>query len=167
MNNKKIIITGTILLFSTIFSYIIYDKAQEETKKYIKSTDLFNITIDSMKIGDKVNWNNLEKYTYQSRYKYKELTIDLDKNENIIYLFTYFNKKKNPTISINGNKELKTINDITKILGKNYNTIRENDETQLNKRVYSDKKNKITTEIIYNKKNKKLYYIKLIDSSLK
>lgn len=167
MNIKKIITICMILLFSTIFSYLIYDKFQEGPKKYIKSTDLSNITIDNMRIGDKVNWNKLEKYTYQSRYKYRELTIDIDKNDNIIYLFTYFNKMKSPIISINGNKGSKTINDITKILGKNYNTIRENDKTELNKRIYNDKKNKITAEMIYNKKNKKLYYIKLIDSSLK
>ncbi len=81
ININKIIIVGTILIFSTIFSFFIYSTVKEETKKYIKSTELSNITIDNMKIGDKINWQDLEKYTTQDRYKYKELTIDIDKNE--------------------------------------------------------------------------------------
>ena len=170
MNRKKLITIGIILLICTTLSYKTCKKLKENTTtKHIKSTDLSNIKIDNMKIGDKVNWDNLEKYTYQSRYKYKELTIDLDKDDKIIYIFTYFRKINdiNITININGKEDFDVISDITNLLGKNYTKEKENEQTTLSKNIYNDKKNKIILEIIYNKKDKKLKYVRLLDSNLK
>lgn len=170
MNRKNLIIILIILLLSTVLSYKLYKELKKPiSKRHIKSTDLSNIKIDNMKIGDKVNWNTLSKYTYQSRYKYKELTIDLDRDDKIIYLFTYFRKTDDIyiTININGKQDFDVINDITTLLGKNYINEKENEKNTLSKNIYNDKKHRITLEVIYNKKDKKLKYIRLLDSNLK
>lgn len=134
----------------------------------LKSTDLSNIKIDNITIGDKFRQDDFLNYTNTGRYKYEEIVMDVDNESNIKYLFSFFEnyKEKTASITIENKSEFKTISDITVLLGDNYIEQNEYDSEDLLKCIYYDKENNIKAEIVYDRIDKTLCYIRLIDSNL-
>lgn len=86
--------------------------------KKLETTDLSNIYLDNMTIGMKINKDDLTNYTdsdrYYGNYKYKfeEIIIDTNDNDEIKYLSARFNEDF-VEIKVN-DKSLKTIEDVKK-----------------------------------------------------
>ncbi len=134
----------------------------------LKSTDLSDIKIDDISIGSKFNLDDFSNYTNTGRYKYEEIVIDVDHEDNIKYIFSCFEnyKEKTASITVENKRDFKMISDITALLGNHYIDQNEYDSEDLLMRIYYDKENNIIAEIVYNKIDKALCYIRLIDGSL-
>ena len=121
--------------------------------KKIESTDLTNIYLDDMTIDMKIDSKKLSNYTttdrYSGNYKYKfeEIIIDTNKDNKINYLFA---KLDNNTVDIKiNNNKIKTIDEVSNILGNNYQDKTYDREQQLKEYIYIDKENKIKAEFVY------------------
>ena len=121
--------------------------------KKIKTTDLSNIYLDNMTIGTKINSENLSNYTksdrYSGNYKYKfdEIVINTNDNNEIDYLYARFDEDY-IDIKIN-DKTIKKINEVKKILGNNYQDKSYDNNQQLREYIYKDNDKNIKVEFIY------------------
>ena len=141
---KKILILPLIIISVIILT---------GCNKKIESTDLTNIYLDDMTIDMKIDLKKLSNYTttdrYSGNYKYKfeEIIIDTNKDNKINYLFA---KLDNNTVDIKiNNNKIKTIDEVSNILGNNYQDKTYDREQQLKEYIYIDKENKIKAEFVY------------------
>ena len=141
---KKILILPLIIISVIILT---------GCNKKIESTDLTNIYLDDMTIDMKIDSKKLSNYTitdrYSGNYKYKfeEIIIDTNKDNKINYLFA---KLDNNTVDIKiNNNKIKTIDEVSNILGNNYQDKTYDREQQLKEYIYIDKENKIKAEFVY------------------
>ena len=131
--------------------------------KKLESTDLSNIYVDNMTINTKINSEDLLKYTnsdrYSGNYKYKfeEIIIDVDNNNEINYLFSRFDENYTD-IKVNG-KEVKTIDDVKNILGNNYQEKNYDKEQQLKECIYKDNDKNMMAEFVFSINDGKLVFI--------
>ncbi|WP_058994088.1 hypothetical protein [Sarcina ventriculi] len=111
-----------VLLFSCIIFIIVLCLYSWKAIK-IETTNLTDISIDNIVLGDDFENVNLTKYTkvdgYDDNYNYRfnEIAINVD-NGIIDGLFSNFDN--NVVISINGNTDLTKVNDVKDILGGNF-----------------------------------------------
>ena len=119
----------------------------------IKSTELNNIYVDNLNIGSSIKKINLNKYTESNNYlgdytcKFEELIID-SKDNKINYLFGRFDENRT-VISVNSRRNLRSINEVSDILGENYKEKWKDRELKLKEHVYFDNRNNIKAEFIY------------------
>ena len=133
----------------------------------IQSTNLSNILIDNISIGDSIKNINLDKYTKGERYSgdyeylFNEIVIGEDESNNTVdYIFSRFDEDYT-VISVNGNKELNNIEDISKLLGYSYNEQWEDKGQGLKSRIYYDTVRNIKSEFIYLSYDDSLCWIKV------
>lgn len=129
----------------------------------LNNTNLSNIYLDNLSITQKLNIEDLNKYTksdrysYDYKYKFEEIVIDTDSYENINYLFARFDEDY-IDIKVN-NESLTNINDLIKILGNNYKDKNYDREQQLREYIYTDYENGIQAEFIYSENDNSLTWI--------
>jgi len=146
------------LLFS--FAFIIGIMLLTGCDKKLETTDLSNIYLDDMTIGMKINKDDLTNYTdsdrYSSDYKYKfeEIVIDTNDDDEINYLFARFDEDY-VEIKVK-DKSLKKIEDVKNVLGNNYQNKNYDKEQQLKEYVYKDNDKKIKAEFVYSSNNNSL-----------
>ena len=108
----------------------------------MESTDLSNIYLDDMTIGTKISSEDLSDYTNTDRYfgnykyKFEEIIVDTNNDNKINYLFARFDENY-IDIKINKN-QVKTTDDLKKILGNNYQDKNYDKEQQLKEYIYID-----------------------------
>lgn len=133
----------------------------------IQSTNLSNIKIDNIIVGEpikNINFNNYtaaERYSGNYKYLFDEIVIGEDEESNTVnYIFSRFDENCT-VISINNNEDLNTIEDITKILGNNYTEKWENREQGLKNRIYYDTMRNIKSEFVYLSYDDSLSWIRI------
>jgi len=137
----------------------------------IENTDLSNIRLDNMKIGDIISEKNLSKYTASDRYsekakyKFEEICIDVDDKEKINYLFARFDEDY-IDININDTNNFELIKDIENILGNNFEDKKYDSEQLLKEYVYIDKVNNLKAEFIYSESDDILRWIILSERTI-
>ena len=118
----------------------------------IESTDLTDIAIDGLQIGQQPDAESLEGYTesdrYSGHYKYKfeDIIIDTDKDNKITYLFGRFDES---SISVNGKSNLSYVDEVTEVLGDSYSEQVYDWEQHLSQHIYFDQENGSKTEFVY------------------
>ena len=145
-------VTGIIVIvLSYIVSGIFFVGCNNMSN--IKSTELNNIYVDNLNIGSSIKKINLNKYTESNNYlgdytcKFEELIID-SKDNKINYLFGRFDENRT-VISVNSRRNLRSINEVSDILGENYKEKWKDRELKLQEHVYFDNRNNIKAEFIY------------------
>ncbi|MGV3152898.1 hypothetical protein [Sarcina ventriculi] len=152
-----------VLLFSCIIFIIVLCLYSWKAIK-IETTNLTDISIDNIVLGDDFENVNLTKYTkvdgYDDNYNYRfnEIAINVD-NGIIDGLFSNFDN--NVVISINGNTDLTKVNDIKDILGGNFKDKWYDKEQGLKTYIYYDYNNNIKANFIYSNYDNNLVWIKL------
>lgn len=130
----------------------------------LENTDLSNIRLDNMKIGDIISeedlskYNESDKYIKKTKYTFEEICIDVDDKEQINYLFARFDEYY-IDININDTNNLKLIKDIENILGNNFQDKKYDSEQLLREYIYIDKVNNLKAEFIYSQNTNILRWI--------
>ena len=133
--------------------------------KKLETTDLSNIYLDNMTIGMKINKDDLtnytdsDRYSYDYKYKFEEIVIDTNDDDEINYLFARFDEDY-IEIKVN-DKSLKKIEDVKNVLGNNYQNKNYDREQQLKEYVYKDNDKNIKAEFVYSTNDNSLYWIVL------
>lgn len=130
----------------------------------IENTDLSNIRLDNMKIGDIISEKILSKYTTSDRYskkakyRFEEICIDVDNKEEINYLFAKFDEDY-IEININDTNNFEKIEDIENILGNKFEDKKYDSEQLLREHIYVDEVNNLKAEFIYSESDDILRWI--------
>ena len=149
------------LLFSFIF--VIGIMLLTGCDKKLETTDLSNIYLDNMTIGMKINKDDLtnytdsDRYSYDYKYKFEEIVIDTNDDDEINYLFARFDEDY-IEIKVN-DKSLNKIEDVQNVLGNNYQDKNYDREQQLKEYVYKDNDKNIKAEFVYSTNDNSLYWI--------
>lgn len=157
--------TKRILLLSlcVIFIIILYWYSEKITKP--ETTNLSNIFIDNIALGNDIKNVNLTKYTKTNKYDeiytygFNEIAINVN-NDIIDGLFCRF-IENSTIISINENINLVKITNIEDILGNNYKDKWYDKEQGLRTHIYYDYDNNIKADFIYSNYDNNLIWIKL------
>ena len=127
----------------------------------VKTTDLSKISLDGLSVGDKIDDDILTSYTqserYSGNYKYKfeEMIIDTNDDEEVTYLFARFDESY-IDIKINGENPKRT-EDVKRILGENYQDKYYDREQQLRELVYVDNDRGIKAKFVYSSEQSLLW----------
>ncbi len=119
----------------------------------LKTTDLSNISLDSLSVGDKIDDDILTSYTQSERYsgsykyKFEEIIIDTNDSDEVTYLFARFDENY-IDIKVNGENP-KTTEDVKRILGENYQDKDYDREQKLREFVYVDNDRGVKAEFVY------------------
>lgn len=149
------------LLFSFIF--VIGIMLLTGCDKKLETTDLSNIYLDNMTIGMKINKDDLtnytdsDRYSYDYKYKFEEIVIDTNDDDEINYLFARFDEDY-IEIKVN-DKSLNKIEDVQNVLGNNYQNKNYDREQQLKEYVYKDNDKNIKAEFVYSTNDNSLHWI--------
>ena len=137
-------------LFGSLFFVILFISCGNS----LENTDLSNIKLDNMQVGDIISekdlskYNNSDRYGTKTKYTFEEICIDVDNKEAINYLFARFDEDY-INISINNKNNLKLIKHIENILGNNFKDKKYDSEQQLREHIYIDEVNNIKARFIY------------------
>ncbi|WP_122639223.1 DUF3021 domain-containing protein [Romboutsia sp. Marseille-P6047] len=168
------IIRGFVVLILGILVFITFNLCIEKLRmNSVKTSNLSKITVDGISIGEDVSLVDFENYTQTNennsdyKYNFDELNLDVDNQNKVSYIFTRFDENKT-NIKINDINKVKSIDDITQILGSNYYEKYYDKEQQLKKHIYYDRINNVTAEFTYidfgddnSDNNKKLCWIEI------
>ena len=129
----------------------------------LESTNLSNIYLDNMTIGTKIssedlsNYTNTDRYSVNYKYKFEEIIVDTNDDNEINYLFARFDENY---IDIKINKtQVKTTDDLKEVLGNNYQDENYDKEQQLKEYIYKDNEKNIKAEFIYSSNDNILKWI--------
>lgn len=168
------IIRGFVVLILGILVFIISSLCIQKIRmNTVKTTNLSDITVDGISIGDDIslldfsNYTQTDDYDVDYKYRFDELMLDVDNETKISYIFSRFDENKT-NIMINNINKVKSIDDITQILGSNYYEKYYDREQLLKTHIYYDRINNVTAEFIYldfgdnnSNNNKKLCWIEI------
>ncbi|MGL4450163.1 MAG: hypothetical protein ACRCTZ_03090 [Sarcina sp.] len=119
----------------------------------VKSTDLKNVSWDNIKLGANIKTLDLSKYEVKNEidndYNYEFKELQLKTKDNKIDKF-HLDLQEDSLLSINEETNLKTINDVTKILGFNYKEYWFDKEQSLKTFEYNDTTSNIKINFVYN-----------------
>ena len=112
-----------------------------------------------MKINkdDLTNYTDSDRYSYDYKYKFEEIVIDTNDDDEINYLFARFDEDY-IEIKVN-DKSLNKIEDVQNVLGNNYQNKNYDREQQLKEYVYKDNDKNIKAEFVYSTNDNSLYWI--------
>ncbi|QDR82371.1 hypothetical protein [Sporomusa termitida] len=139
--------------FGSMFSFIGNQYRNWEIGR-LATTDLSNITVDTIRIGSNLEDVDLAAYQASNRFRnsggdhayyFDELILDVDDNK-VSYIFAF---DEDVLLNINGNKDISTIEEISGLLGENYLAKTEDREQRLIKHIYYDKEIRVVAEIVY------------------
>lgn len=145
------VVSMVLLLLVLVINY---NGFIETCKEYtIPETNLSKVYIDGLKVGDSLEKFDINKYTATDRYDVdddynfvsEEIRI-FDKNNKINKIYGEVSKVD---ISINGEKNIKNLDDVVSKLGNNYVKADEDNKQLLKKYTYIDRSNKIKLSFIY------------------
>lgn len=145
------VVSMVLLLLVLVINY---NGFIQTCKEYtIPETNLSKVYIDGLKVGDSLEKFDINKYTATDRYDVdddynfvsEEIRI-FDKNNKINKIYGEVSKVD---ISINGEKNIKNLDDVVSKLGNNYVKADEDNEQLLKKYTYIDRSNKIKLSFIY------------------
>lgn len=144
------VVSMVLLLLVLVINY---NGFIETCKEYtIPKTNLSKVYIDGLKVGDSLEKFDIKKYTATDRYDdddYNFVSEEIrifDKNNKINKIHGEGSKVD---ISINGEKNIKNLDDVVSKLGNNYVKADEDNEQLLKKYTYIDRSNKIKLSFIY------------------
>lgn len=145
------VVSMVLLLLVLVINY---NGFIETCKEYtIPETNLSKVYIDGLKVGDSLEKFDIKKYTATDRYDadddYNFVSEEIrifDKNNKINKINGEGSKVD---ISINGEKNIKNLDDVVSKLGNNYVKVDEDNEQLLKKYTYIDRSNKIKLSFIY------------------
>ncbi|EQK41519.1 hypothetical protein C671_2727 [[Clostridium] bifermentans ATCC 19299] len=130
-----------------------YNGFIETVKEYnINSTNLSEVYIDGLIVGDSIEKFDINKYKATDMYKddnYNFISEEIrifEKNNRINKIYGEANKID---ISIDGEKNIKNLDDVVSRLGNDYVKSDADNEQLLKKYTYIDKSNKIKLSFIY------------------
>lgn len=134
----------------------------------IKATNLSNISVDSIKIGNSLNELDLSNYTLSNKFLNENNTIHYDKlsitfNEDNTITKISYNLFNNNQLIINGINNIINIKDIINILGKEYTYKWYDKQQQLRQIIYIDKENYLKAKFIFDDISGKLVRIIIIN----
>ena len=145
------------------FAFVIEIMLLTGCDKKLETTNLSNIYLDNMTIGMKINKDDLtnytdsDRYSYDYKYKFEEIVIDTNDDDEINYLFARFDEDY-IEIKVN-DKSLNKIEDVQNVLGNNYQNKNYDREQQLKEYVYKDNDKNIKAEFVYSTNDNSLYWI--------
>lgn len=145
------------------FAFVIGIMLLTGCDKKLETTNLSNIYLDNMTIGMKINKDDLtnytdsDRYSYDYKYKFEEIVIDTNDDDEINYLFARFDEDY-IEIKVN-DKSLNKIEDVQNVLGNNYQNKNYDREQQLKEYVYKDNDKNIKAEFVYSTNDNSLYWI--------
>ena len=119
----------------------------------IESTNLDNIKVDNISLGQSFDTLDLSKYeardhiSNEYNYEFKELQLKTNDSNNVDKIWSYMLDYN--FLSINEKGNFKNIEQITNILGSNYKESWHNMEQGLKSHVYIDNKLNITVKFVY------------------
>ena len=154
-----------IFVFGAIFSFL-KSRYRSWELKNLPSTDLSNITVDTMQMDSDIKNFDLSLYqesnrfgnrNHESTYNFDEMVLDID-NHKISYIFAF---KEDVLISLNQRKDISNIEEITSILGENYLEKKEDREQRLRKHIYFDHEIGVVAEFIYSEYDGEFVWIVL------
>lgn len=120
----------------------------------VETTDLNNIKIDNISLGQSIDTLDLSKYEpteeYDNEYNYqfKELQLKTNDNNNIDKI--WLNIIENDFLSIDKENKFENIDQITDILGSNYKKYWYDKEQGLKSHEYIDREMNIKINFVYN-----------------
>jgi beta-lactamase regulating signal transducer with metallopeptidase domain len=155
-NHTRIRVVTAIFLSTVLFLGIIFNSAVSSMftitaasiysweLQCLETTDLIGVTVGGLQIGS--DTNDLVLPTYR-------VTFDVDTEKKVRAIAV-----SNDTLllAIDGYTAMYTIEDVTSLLGNHYLDRSEDREQQLRKRVYYDKREGITLEVVYANHNRSL-----------
>lgn len=106
----------------------------------VKSTNLSNISINSISIGEKITDADLINYN-------SEIVIRQNDDESVTFLKSDFNSTSK--ITINQKLDFTTIEDVKEVLGNSYYEMVYDYSQSLNEYIYFDRANNITAKFIF------------------
>ncbi|GAA0703606.1 hypothetical protein GCM10008904_10690 [Paraclostridium ghonii] len=144
------VVSMVLLLLVLVINY---NGFIETCKEYnIPSTNLSEVCIDGLKVGDSLEKFDINKYTATDMYDdddYNFVSEEIrifDKSNKINKIHGEGSKVD---ISIDGEKNIKNLDDVVSKLGNNYVKADEDNEQLLKKYTYIDRSNKIKLSFIY------------------
>lgn len=144
------VVSMVLLLLVLVINY---NGFIETCKEYtIPETNLSKVYIDGLKVGDSLEKFDIKKYTATDMYDdddYNFVSEEIrifDKNNKINKIHGEGSKVD---IIINGEKNIKNLDDVVSKLGNNYVKADEDNEQLLKKYTYIDRSNKIKLSFIY------------------
>lgn len=155
MKRTKIVVM--ILLIMGLLTGCSYSKSEH--------VDLSNLTVDNIKMGSDINKIDFSKYTRSNkysgdyRYKFDELLINTNKDK-VSFIFTRLDEK-GTEFKINSKGNIKTIRDVTNLLGSDFKDVSEDKKQSLRKRTYYDKMNNIKADFVYLDLDKSISWIEI------
>lgn len=120
----------------------------------VETTDLNNIKIDNISLGQSIDTLDLPKYEpteeYDNEYNYqfKELQLKTNDNNNIDKI--WLNIIEHDFLSIDKENKFENIDQITAILGSNYKKYWYDKEQGLKSHEYIDREMNIKINFVYN-----------------
>lgn len=155
MKRTKIVVM--ILLIMGLLTGCSYSKSEH--------VDLSNLTVDNIKMGSDINKIDFSKYTRSNkysgdyRYKFDELLINTNKDK-VSFIFTRLDEK-GTEFKINSKGNIKTIRDVTNLLGSDFKDVSEDKKQSLRKRTYYDKMNNIKADFVYLDLDQRISWIEI------
>ena len=126
----------------------------------VLSTNLSQITFDSVTVGDSLKQLDTSRYTVKENvsdrytYNYEECRVS-EQNGIITELMATFGAM---TVSINGTEDCHTVDDIIGVLGENYHSSWYDREQSLMQIRYSDRDHGLECAFVYNKNSSSLVW---------
>lgn len=149
--------------FGSMFSYF-GDQYRYWEIERLQTTDLSDITVDTIQTGSNIEYVDLSVYQESDRfhssdggyaYYLDRIVLDIDDDKKVSYIFGY---NSEVSIKIN-NQTTATINDITTLLGDNYLDKTQDSEQGLRKHIYCDSEIGILAEFIYSEHDGQFVWI--------
>ena len=148
---KKFYLVALLIILITFASS--YNKLISNFGAYfISSTDLTNIYIDDISLGNTLDSLDLSQYTHSDKYSNENYNLIFDElmiseeNNTINKIYGRFNKVK---VKVNDTMLSKNIDTLDSILGTSYIKATYDTEQLTSQRIYIDKENKIKATFIY------------------
>ena len=126
----------------------------------VLSTNLSQITFDSVTVGDSLGQLDTSRYTVKENvsdrytYNYEECRVS-EQNGIITEIMATFGAM---TVSINGTEDCHTVDDIIGVLGENYHSSWYDREQSLMQIRYSDRDHGLECAFVYNKNSSSLVW---------
>ena len=159
---RKIIFLS-VTLFFLIFMTACDSGQRIRIDNNTPSTNLSDIYIESLKIGNDINNADMSIFTHtQSQndffsFWFKEIAFKSTDNGVITEIF--IREPDEIDYFINGKNDLKTIEQITDELGQNYNEYQYDRQQSLRAITYTDRENKINFTLVYSDYDNNLIWL--------
>lgn len=141
------------VLLAAVLCLCLFTGCGDKTSSF-PTTDLSSVSVDQIVIGESIHFVDLSKYTKSGallgneKYKFEELIMDT-KDDIVTYLFCDIKDHPEVTLSIHGETNITTIDDVQLFLGPSYQDIVYDSADKTHIRTYFDKTKQFKVSFIY------------------